>query len=47
MTYDSLDQTFRTFKVRRDPEFRACSEHAGVIQIAESDDLCMPHLVNA
>jgi molybdopterin/thiamine biosynthesis adenylyltransferase/rhodanese-related sulfurtransferase len=47
LTYDSLDQSFRTFKVRRDPECPACGEHAGPIQIAEYDDLCMPHAVLA
>jgi len=47
LTYDSLDQTFRIFKVRRDPECSACGDHAGPIQIAEYDDLCMPHPVNA
>jgi len=47
LTYDSLDQSFRTFKVRRDPECPVCGEHAGPIQIAEYDDLCMPHAVLA
>ncbi|MDH2904038.1 MAG: molybdopterin-synthase adenylyltransferase MoeB [Actinomycetota bacterium] len=47
LTYDALDQSFRTFKVRRDPECPACGEHAGPIQIAEYDDLCMPHAVLA
>jgi len=45
MTYDALDQSFRTFKVRRDPSCPACGENAGPIQIAEYDDLCMPHAV--
>ena len=45
LTYDALDQSFRTFKVRRDPECPACGENAGPIQIAEYDDLCMPHPV--
>ena len=47
LTYDSMDQSFRTFKVRRDPECPACGEHAGPIQILEYDDLCMPHAVLA
>jgi len=47
LTYDSMDQSFRTFKVRRDPECPACGENAGPIQIAEYDDLCMPHAVLA
>jgi molybdopterin/thiamine biosynthesis adenylyltransferase len=45
LTYDALEQSFRTFKVRRDPECPACGEHAGEIVIAEYDDLCMPHAV--
>jgi molybdopterin/thiamine biosynthesis adenylyltransferase len=47
LTYDALDQSFRTFKVRRDPSCPACGEDAGPIQIAEYDDLCMPHPVSA
>ena len=47
MTYDALDQSFRTFKVRRDPSCPACGDDAGPIQIAEYDDLCMPHAVLA
>ena len=45
LTYDSLDQSFRTFKVRRDPACPACGEGAGPIVIAEYDDHCMPHPV--
>ena len=45
LTYDSMDQSFRTFKVRRDPACPACSDDAGPIQIAEYDELCMPHPV--
>ena len=45
MTYDSMDQSFRTFKVRRDPDCPACGDNAGPIVIAEYDDLCMPHPV--
>ena len=43
LAYDALEETFRTFKVRRDPECPACGEHAGEIVIAEYDELCMPH----
>jgi len=43
LSYDSLDQSFRTFKVRRDPQCPACGENAGPIIISEYDDLCMPH----
>jgi molybdopterin/thiamine biosynthesis adenylyltransferase/rhodanese-related sulfurtransferase len=45
LTYDSMDESFRTFKVRRDPACPACGENAGPIVIAEYDDLCMPHPV--
>ncbi len=45
LTYDALEESFRTFKVRRDPACLACGEGAGPIQIAEYDDLCMPHPV--
>jgi molybdopterin/thiamine biosynthesis adenylyltransferase/rhodanese-related sulfurtransferase len=43
LAYDALEQTFRTFKIRRDPECPACGEGAGEIVIAEYDELCMPH----
>jgi len=46
LTYDALEQSFRTFKVRRDPSCPACGEDAGPIVIAEYDDLCMPHPVS-
>jgi molybdopterin/thiamine biosynthesis adenylyltransferase/rhodanese-related sulfurtransferase len=45
LTYDSMDESFRSFKVRRDPECPACGENAAPIVIAEYDDLCMPHPV--
>jgi molybdopterin/thiamine biosynthesis adenylyltransferase len=47
LAYDALEQSFRTFKVHRDPECPACGEHAAPIVIAEYDDLCMPHAVEA
>jgi molybdopterin/thiamine biosynthesis adenylyltransferase/rhodanese-related sulfurtransferase len=43
LAYDALEESFRTFKVRRDPECPACGENAGEIVIAEYDDLCLPH----
>jgi sulfur-carrier protein adenylyltransferase/sulfurtransferase len=43
LTFDALEETFRTFNLRRDPACPACGEHAGEIVIAEYDDLCMPH----
>lgn len=45
MAYDALEQSFRTFKVRRDPSCPACGEGAGEIVIAEYDQLCMPHAI--
>ena len=47
LAYDALEQSFRTFKIRRDPQCPACSDQAGEIVIAEYDDLCMPHPVQA
>jgi sulfur-carrier protein adenylyltransferase/sulfurtransferase len=46
LAYDALEETFRNFKVRRDPACPACGENAHIV-IAEYDDLCMPHAVLA
>ena len=43
LAYDALEESFRTFKVNRDPECPACGPNAGEIVIAEYDELCMPH----
>ncbi len=43
LAYDALEESFRTFKVRRDPQCPACGENAAPLVIAEYDDLCMPH----
>jgi sulfur-carrier protein adenylyltransferase/sulfurtransferase len=43
LTYDALEQSFRTFKLRRDPNCPACSIDPSDIVIAEYDELCMPH----
>jgi molybdopterin/thiamine biosynthesis adenylyltransferase/rhodanese-related sulfurtransferase len=43
LAYDAFEESFRTFKVHRDPECPACGPDAGEIVIAEYDDLCMPH----
>jgi len=43
LAFDALEQSFRTFKVRRDPACPACGPDAGDIVIAEYDELCMPH----
>jgi len=47
LAYDALEQSFRAFKVRRDPECPTCGPNAGPIVIAEYDDLCLPHAVLA
>jgi molybdopterin/thiamine biosynthesis adenylyltransferase/rhodanese-related sulfurtransferase len=43
LAYDALEQSFRTFKVHRDPGCPTCGPDAGEIVIAEYDDLCLPH----
>ncbi len=43
LAYDAFEETFRTFKVPRDPECPACGPDAGELVIAEYDELCMPH----
>ncbi len=45
LAYDALEQSFRTFKVRRDPNCPACGADAAPVVIAEYDDLCMPHAI--
>ncbi|HUV09400.1 MAG TPA: molybdopterin-synthase adenylyltransferase MoeB, partial [Acidimicrobiia bacterium] len=47
LAYDALEQSFRTFKVRRDPTCPTCGEDAGPIAIAEYDEHCLPHAVLA
>ncbi|GIU88792.1 MAG: molybdopterin biosynthesis protein MoeB [Acidimicrobiia bacterium] len=46
LAYDALEQSFRTFKVRRDPRCPACGEGAQIV-IAEYDEHCLPHAVLA
>jgi sulfur-carrier protein adenylyltransferase/sulfurtransferase len=43
LAYDSLEQSFRTFRVPRDPNCPACSIDPDDLVIAEYDELCMPH----
>jgi molybdopterin/thiamine biosynthesis adenylyltransferase/rhodanese-related sulfurtransferase len=47
MAYDALEESFRTFKVNRDPECATCSIAVDDIVIADYDELCMPHPVAA
>ncbi len=46
LAYDALEETFHTFKMRRDPKCPACGEGAQIV-IAEYDDHCLPHAVLA
>jgi sulfur-carrier protein adenylyltransferase/sulfurtransferase len=46
LAYDALEQSFRSFKVRRDPQCPACGENAKIV-IAEYDQFCLPHAVLA
>ncbi len=43
LAYDALEESFRSFKVNRDPDCPACGPNAGEIVIAEYDQFCMPH----
>jgi molybdopterin/thiamine biosynthesis adenylyltransferase/rhodanese-related sulfurtransferase len=43
LAYDALEESFRTFKVPRDPQCAACSIPKEQLVIAEYDQLCMPH----
>ena len=47
LAYDALEQSFRTFKVRRDPTCPTCGDDADPIVIAEYDEHCLPHAVLA
>src|SRR5437588_361276 len=47
LAYDALEESFRTFKVPRDPECAACSIDPADLVIEEYDELCMPHPIQA
>ena len=42
LSYDGLDQEFRTLKVRRDPSCPACSDEEHPPRIVEYDQFCVP-----
>ena len=42
LAYDSLEQTFREYKVRIDPTNEITYENREGIQVAELDGLCAP-----
>ncbi len=43
LAYDSLEQSFREYKVRKDPANEITWENRDRITVAELDDLCLPH----
>ena len=43
LAYDSLEQSFREYKVQVDPNNEITWENRDRITVAELDDLCMPH----
>ena len=47
LAYDALEESFRTFRVVRDPDCAACSIPAEDVVIADYDELCMPQPVAA
>jgi molybdopterin/thiamine biosynthesis adenylyltransferase/rhodanese-related sulfurtransferase len=47
LAYDSLEQSFREFKVRKDPTNEITWENRDRIVVAELDELCMPHPLQA
>ncbi|MEY2420423.1 MAG: sulfur-carrier protein adenylyltransferase/sulfurtransferase [Acidimicrobiaceae bacterium] len=47
LAYDSLEQSFREFKVRRDPANEITWENRERIVVSELDGLCMPHPLQA
>ncbi len=47
LAYDALEESFRTFKVNRDPQCAACSIPKEELVIADYDEYCMPHPIAA
>jgi molybdopterin/thiamine biosynthesis adenylyltransferase/rhodanese-related sulfurtransferase len=43
LAYDSLEESFRTYKINRDPACPACSVDPEQLVIAEYDEYCVPH----
>src|SRR4051812_38264638 len=46
LSFDALEMTFRTYKLRVDPTNPVTWENRDAIQIAEYDDLCAPNLAH-
>ena len=47
IAFDSLEMSFREYKLRRDPRLEVTWENRDRIQIAELEGLCMPQLADA
>ena len=47
LAYDSLEQSFREYKLRVDPTNEITYENRDRIVVAELDELCMPHPLQA
>jgi len=47
LAYDSLEQSFREYKVRKDPANEVTWENRDRIVVAELDELCLPHPLQA
>jgi molybdopterin/thiamine biosynthesis adenylyltransferase/rhodanese-related sulfurtransferase len=47
LAYDSLEQSFREYKVRKDPANEITWDNRDRIVVAELDELCMPHPLQA
>jgi molybdopterin/thiamine biosynthesis adenylyltransferase len=47
LTYDSLEQSFREYRVRPDPTNEITWPNRDRITVAELDELCMPHPLQA
>jgi sulfur-carrier protein adenylyltransferase/sulfurtransferase len=47
LAYDSLETSFREYKVRKDPANEITWENRDRIVVAELDELCMPHPLQA
>ncbi len=42
LTYDSLDQSFITLNLPRDPECPACSDETNPPPLVDYDEACLP-----
>ena len=47
LAYDSLEQSFREYKIRPDPANQITYENRDRIVVAELDELCLPHPLQA